>query len=229
MNSVRLRDKVIVVTGATGRAGRDVVSQLHFAGAELVLVGRDVETLQALAAQHEPQPAIITADLDDQAEAIGLFDDISVEYGQIDGVVHLVGGWAAGGVESFDPALAEKMWRQLVLTTANVTTAVRASLQASGGRFIAIGSTATERPSSQNALYSSAKAGAAQWVKALAAAFEGTEAAAYSFDVMALYTLRMQQNNPERDWTGWTRTDRLADSILSSFDKPYTNGTTLIP
>lgn len=223
-----LDGKIVLVTGVTGKAGAAVVQSLHLAGAELIVVGRDRQRLDAFAEHYEPSPQRLVVDLTDRDATEQLVRNIVEQHGRLDGVVHLVGGWTAGGVEDFDPRTAEQLWRSLVVTTANLTTASRSALIASRGRFVAVGSVTVDHPSAQNAVYGAAKSGAEHWVMALADAFEDTGASAFVLRVRALLTPAMQQRDPQRDRTGWTRVDQLAHSVLRNWDLPHTNGIRII-
>lgn len=223
-----LEGKTVLVTGATGNAGKAVCETLHLAGADVVLIGRDQTRLDQMAQRYEPVPSAMVVDLRDLDSTRHAVERIVAAHGRLDGVIHLVGGWSAGGVEHFDPVVADRMYQQLVMTTANVATAARTALIESGGRFVAVGSTASDRAEAQNALYVSAKSAAEQWVMALADSFAGTDASAFVLRVRALLTPEMQQRNPGRDHTGWTRVDQLAQAVLNNWNLPHTNGIRII-
>jgi NAD(P)-dependent dehydrogenase (short-subunit alcohol dehydrogenase family) len=223
-HSTSLSGKVIIVTGAGGSAGRAVCETLHLAGADIVVVGRDGHRLEALADLFEPKPEPVVADLTDPVQAKMVVDTVLERHHRLDGVIHLVGGWTSGGVHSHDPAAADQLWRQLVGTTANMTTAANEALQATAGRFIAVGAVAVDSPKAQNAVYGAAKTAAEHWVMALADAFGDSGASAFVLRVRALLDSETQQRNPERDYTGWTRVDQLAHAILRNWSMPHTNG-----
>jgi len=223
-HSTSLSGKVIIVTGAGGPAGRAVCETLHLAGADLVVVGRDGQRLEELAVQFEPKPEHIVADLTDPGQARMVVDTVLEHHHRLDGVIHLVGGWTSGGVRSHDPAEAEQLWHQLVGTTANMTTAANDALQATAGRFIAVGAVAVDSPKAQNAVYGAAKCAAEHWVMALADAFGDSGASAFVLRVRALLDPETQLRNPDRDYTGWTRVDQLAQAVLRNWSMPHTNG-----
>jgi short-subunit dehydrogenase len=61
---MKLTDKTVVLTGATGGIGRAIARQLDAAGARLILVGRNAERLLRLQAELEPERhRIVQADL----------------------------------------------------------------------------------------------------------------------------------------------------------------------
>lgn len=92
--SGELEGRVIAITGCTGGLGRAVALDAARAGAELVLLGRNVQKLRGLHAELEqiaPERALM-APLDlEQAIARDydqLADAVTARYGRLDGLVH---------------------------------------------------------------------------------------------------------------------------------------------
>lgn len=89
-----LRDRVILVTGATRGLGRAAALAFGARGATVVLLGRDDEALEAaydaIEAAGGPQPAAIPFDL--QAAGTRQFDElahaIESKLGRLDGILH---------------------------------------------------------------------------------------------------------------------------------------------
>lgn len=60
---MKLENKQVLLTGATGGIGRAIARQLSDAGARLTLVGRDRDKLEALQVQLAGQPSTVVADI----------------------------------------------------------------------------------------------------------------------------------------------------------------------
>ena len=85
---MQLRDKVILLTGATGGLGAALAAEFRTCGAKLVLTGRDAVKL---AAHATPGDAIIPGDLCDETFRARLIDECVQRHGRIDVLVNNAG------------------------------------------------------------------------------------------------------------------------------------------
>ncbi len=89
-----LKDKVILVTGASDGIGASISKAYARHGATVILHGRNVEKLEAVYDEiinnGDPQPAILPLDLQSAAlqQYQSLADTIAEELGRLDGIVH---------------------------------------------------------------------------------------------------------------------------------------------
>lgn len=194
---------VIVVTGATGEAGRAVCRMLLTAGHLVVAVGTDAGRLAGVDASSRH-----VAELTSPAQAERLAAEVRAEFGPVDGVVHLVGGWRAGQADS-DFAWLES---RILDTLRHTSLAFRDDLtSAEHGRFVTIGSTSADKPTWSNANYATVKSAADAWVRALASGWrkEG-RAAAVTLAVSSIGS----------DGGGATSPDTVAEAILPLWSEP---------
>jgi 3-oxoacyl-[acyl-carrier protein] reductase len=169
----------IVVTGATGEAGRAVCSALLAAGHTVVAVGSDAGRLESVDASFR-----FVCDLTDAAATLDLAARVRTEAGPADGLVHLVGGWRAGhDAEDWD-------WLEpRILTTLRLATlAFHDDLTAStAGRLVTIGSTSAANPTWGGANYATLKTAADAWVAGVASGWrKGGTAASVTLLVQSL-------------------------------------------
>jgi NAD(P)-dependent dehydrogenase (short-subunit alcohol dehydrogenase family) len=86
LNMFSLKDKVAVVTGATGALGGAVAKAYGYQGAKVVLTGRNTEKLQAVAAECKAEGlecAYIAADPGQETEAKNIIDFAVKTYGEL--------------------------------------------------------------------------------------------------------------------------------------------------
>lgn len=193
--------RLVVVAGATSASGLAVCRALVDAGARVVAVGRDPGRLAELA-EAVPGTATWLCDLADALEVAGLAAGVHEEFGRVDGLVSLVGGWRGGdGI----PEQSEEDWEFLEgsLTALRMTSReLYPDLVASdAGRLAIVSSAAVEAPDAGSASYAALKAAAESWVRAVAEGFsrEAPRASAAIFVVRALAGLE----------------DRLADAVVA--------------
>jgi NAD(P)-dependent dehydrogenase (short-subunit alcohol dehydrogenase family) len=92
--SSELEGRVIAITGSTGGLGRAIALGAARAGAELILIGRNVQKLQALHAeigQIAPERALMAPfdmELAVARDYDNLADAVAGRYGRLDGLVH---------------------------------------------------------------------------------------------------------------------------------------------
>lgn len=236
-----LRDALVVVAGAGGAAGPAVAKTLTEAGAQVVLADHRIDKIRPLAESlnaalgpprtGRPCAHPMVVDLGDEAATRRWADQLVAQFGRVDGLVHLVGGWR-GGTPLRDVDLHDWEWlaERLVRTVQHTSKAFHDPLLAArAGRFVLVSATAAHRPQATAAAYAAAKAAAEAWTLALADAFTGTSAAAVIVVVRALVTAQMRQAEPQKSFEGYTDVDTLAAEIANLWRRPAAevNGTRL--
>ncbi|RXZ71745.1 SDR family NAD(P)-dependent oxidoreductase [Agromyces albus] len=217
MTDVGVAGRTVLVTGATGASGRIVVRALLGAGARVVAVGSDDGRLGAL---EDELPGAIGehADLTDGDDVLELAMRVHARVGDIDGIIHLVGGWRGGGGI---PGQSDEDYRFLERSFTALRHVSRAFwddlLASHAGRIAIVSSTTVAAPTAGGANYAAVKAASESWMRSLAHGFTtagegaGATAAAVTFRVRALAGLE----------------DRLATSVVDLWqaDAATLNGT----
>ncbi|MGW5526506.1 SDR family NAD(P)-dependent oxidoreductase [Streptomyces xanthochromogenes] len=236
MNNGPLNGAVVAVAGAAGPAGRAALLRLAEAGAVVVGADADVERLASAvdAARYAHGGATVTGDtvdlLDLQATR-DWADRIQKDFGRIDGLVHLVGGWR--GATSFpetDLADWDLLEKLLIKTVQHTSLAFHDGLLRSDrGRFVLVSQSGAHKPTANNAAYNAGKAAAEAWTLALGDAFrkagstegtDGPQAAAAILVIKALVHDAMRAERPQAKFAGFTDVTELADAIAGVWDKP---------
>ncbi|MEU3602344.1 SDR family NAD(P)-dependent oxidoreductase [Streptomyces sp. NPDC006798] len=227
-----LEGAVVAVAGAAGPAGRAALLRLAEAGATVVGADADPERLASAvdAARYAHGGATVTGDTVDLLDLDATrewAEKTEREFGRIDGLVHLVGGWR--GSPSFaETSLADwdQLERLLIRTVQHTSLAFHDGLLRSDrGRYLLISAAGASAPTAGNAAYAASKAAAEAWTLALADAFrkaggeDGPRAAAAILVVKALVHDAMRAERPNAKFAGFTDVTELADAITGVWDR----------
>jgi NAD(P)-dependent dehydrogenase (short-subunit alcohol dehydrogenase family) len=106
---MRLRDKVILITGSTTGIGEAIARRGLAEGARVVIHGRDAERGRAIAKEYSKRAALSIADLSDPAAPAQVVDDAIRAFGALDAVVNNAAYIARSDLFSTDAAFFDKM------------------------------------------------------------------------------------------------------------------------
>ncbi|MFC8128878.1 SDR family NAD(P)-dependent oxidoreductase [Streptomyces sp. NPDC057302] len=224
---------VVAVAGAGGPAGRATLLRLAEAGATVVASDADAARLAEAvdAARYAHGGATVigdTVDLLDLDATKGWAARTEKEFGRIDGLVHLVGGWRGSATfaetDLADWDLLEKL---LIRTVQHTSLAFQDGLQRSDrGRYLLISAAGASKPTAGNAAYSASKAAAEAWTLALGDAFrkaggeQALSSAAAILVVKALVHDAMRAERPNAKFAGFTDVKELAEAIAGVWERP---------
>ncbi|MEV7413945.1 SDR family oxidoreductase [Streptomyces sp. NPDC089919] len=228
-----LSGAVIAVAGAGGPAGRAALLRLAEAGATVVASDADPARLAESvdAARYAHGGATVTGDTVDllDLEATKAWADrTEKEFGRLDGLVHLVGGWRGSktftDVDLADWELLEKL---LIRTVQHTSLAFHDGLLRSDkGRYVLISQSGAHKPVANNAAYNAGKAAAEAWTLAMADSFrkaggeDGPTAAAAILVIKALVHDAMRAERPNAKFAGFTDVTELAEAIAGVWERP---------
>lgn len=170
--------KNFVVVGASSGIGRQTAIELSQSGANVLAIGRNLERLSELK-KNSPitlvkrpprifteQLDVLTATPDDWSE---VFKNFTSTVGRINGGVYTAGIWGLTPLNSFDEALAHKIFDTSFWGAVNfVQSASRKKFSDGGASFVLMSSIAGEYSSKSLFAYSAAKAAVQSAVKSFA-------------------------------------------------------------
>ncbi|AVZ71671.1 short-chain dehydrogenase [Streptomyces lunaelactis] len=228
-----LEGAVVAVAGAAGPAGRATLLRLAEAGATVVASDADAARLAEAvdAARYAHGGATVTGDTVDLLDLNATrewADKTEKEFGRIDGLVHLVGGWR-GSASFTETDLADwQLLEKLLIRTVQHTSLAfhDGLLRSDRGRYLLISAAGASNPTAGNAAYAASKAAAEAWTLALADAFRkaggeaGPKAAAAILVVKALVHDAMRAERPNAKFAGFTDVTELAEAIAGVWDRP---------
>src|ERR1700759_5163306 len=167
-----LRDRVCVVTGASGGIGRVTAVALASEGATVVLVGRRAEVLSEVAracaeAGGRGEPLILDVTAVDAGAA--LLDACRGRDGRIDVLVNGAGTSAVRTVEQLTEEEWQAQWELHVMAPMRLMRVLAPGMAERGwGRIVNVCSSSGKRPSSTNMAYSVTKAAELSLSRAIA-------------------------------------------------------------
>ena len=175
---MRLRDKVAVVTGASSDIGRSTVGRFVQEGAKVVLVGRNLESLEAARKEASSgdgggdATVSMVCDVTDVGQVEQLANQVAGRYGRIDVLVNAAGA-LSDPVHFHEMRTADikSMIHSNMLGTLFPTRAVLSKMvEAGSGSIVNVASIAGQRaiPRVHLAAYSSAKAAVIMFTRSIA-------------------------------------------------------------
>jgi NAD(P)-dependent dehydrogenase (short-subunit alcohol dehydrogenase family) len=218
MSNASLDGRVIAIAGIGGGLGPLVAKALAEAGAIVAGTDRNQQLLDTLPAELGIDPERYdgsAVDLLDEEAARAWCAALVERFGQVDGLIHLVGGWR-GGEPLHEASLDDWDFLHglLVRTVQHTTRAFHDQLEASPhGRFVLVSAKQAQAPTNTNAAYAAAKAAAEAWTLAFADGFEPGGATANIVVVEAILTPRMREESPGEEFPTFTPAEHLAEAI----------------
>jgi NAD(P)-dependent dehydrogenase (short-subunit alcohol dehydrogenase family) len=158
-----MKNKTIVITGATGVLGNLVAKTFAERGHNLALLDKDQDKLDSLTRNlNLPSERLHTQTMDllDKQAVHDSARAVLTKFGSVHALFHLIGGWVGGKtfVETSGEDL-EFMLNQHVHTTFNLFKSYSAHLSANGwGRVIVVSASTTTNPPGKSGAYTAAKA-----------------------------------------------------------------------
>jgi len=172
---MRLKGKIAIVTGASSDIGASIVKRFVEEGAKVVLLGRNIESLEKTRNSIDKKDVTVSmsCDITNESQVLHTVEQIAANYGKIDILVN-----NAGAIN--DPVHFHEMPDSDIMNLINVnmlgvfkmTKAALIKMLGSkgGGCIVNIGSISSERaiPKVHLAVYSATKAAVSMFTKAIA-------------------------------------------------------------
>jgi short-subunit dehydrogenase len=186
-----LKDRVVVVTGASSGIGAALARSLGTRGATVALVARRGERLRSVAQQIQAaggRASVHPGDVADSAVVRRSAEEILHQHGRVDGLANAAGFVHHGLVKDHPPAEAARLVEVNVLGTLHWTQALLPALRGSDSAWIAnVSSFAGLIPQPDEAVYSATKAAITSFSAAL-----GHELAPLGVHVLAVHPVLVE-------------------------------------
>jgi NAD(P)-dependent dehydrogenase (short-subunit alcohol dehydrogenase family) len=214
----------ILVTGGTGQLGGAVLADLLDAGATVVSTWVAERELQHLDSGVKDKVQLVQADLSSDEGC----ETAVAAATPLDGLVNLVGGFAAGGRFHEEPIeTLEKMLALNLMTAARMCRAALPSLmQGDGGTIVCVGAKHALAPFPGGAAASTSKAALLALVKALDAEYRQDGVRVNAILPNLIDTPANRASDPDADTSNWVQPTEIARVIrfLSSSDSAPISG-----
>ncbi|KAA2284328.1 SDR family oxidoreductase [Arenimonas fontis] len=206
-----LTGKKIAVTGAFGALGTAVVQALVAQGAKVAALDH---------AEAPRKPAELAGaslhggvDLGDGGAARAALARIAGDFGGLDGLVNIAGGFAwekvqGGALETWDA-----MYRMNLRTAVSACMAALPHLQ-EGGRIVNIGANAATRGELGKGAYAASKAGVAKLTESLAEELKERGITVNALLPSIIDTPANRRDMPDADFSRWVKPEQLAATIV---------------
>jgi NAD(P)-dependent dehydrogenase (short-subunit alcohol dehydrogenase family) len=213
-----LKDRVAVITGASGGLGRVVAQRFAEAGSSLVLVGTNGDKLADLERELQLPPGRVltyATDLTQPESAGKVYEAVLAKFGRVEMLLHFVGGWIGGKpvtqvlTEEVSSMLQQHVWTTYYLTQAFVPALVKNSW----GRIIVVSSPVVANPPANVAPYTIAKSGQEALILTLAEELKNTGVTANVLRVRTIDVRHERDEAPTSKNASWTTPEEIASAI----------------
>ncbi len=215
--NLQLADRIAVISGATGGLGPAVVRALVESGALVVATARNLAHLESLpTALGLPAQSIrpMAADATSQPSLAALRDKVLAEFGHVDILVNLAGGFRGGSVLT----VSRETWEGLIALNATsllltCQAFVPGMVERGDGRVINVAAQSALRARKNNAAYAASKSAVLRFTEALA---EEVQAHGVRVNAVLPGTIDTPDNRrsmPKADPSAWTPPEKIASVI----------------
>ena len=221
-------NQVVLVTGACGNLGQAVAARFREAGATLVLLDLDREGLRQAYGEETLQLRFAAADLLDRAEVAAAIKDAVDQYGRIDVLCNIAGGFRMGHAVHETP---DQEWNFLFdLNARSVLHAVHAvvphMLAAGRGRIVNVGAASALKGMARMGAYCASKDVVIRITEAMSAELRDSNINVNCVLPSIIDTPENRAAMPGADPARWVAPDALASVIafLASEDAQAIHG-----
>lgn len=206
----------VVITGAAGALGRDVVRHFQEAGARLALIDKSAGSLMdAFPELDTSRHLLLDGDLLSPREMEEVTARIRGHFGHVDVLIHLAGGFEMGeDVRSLSRASWDRMMEINAWSfVAVVQSILPLMLNQEVGRIVAVSAKVAERGMANMAAYIASKSALQRIVESLAHELGDHGICVNSVAPNVLDTPANRRAMPDADTAGWVSTAAAARTV----------------
>ena len=208
----------VIVTGAFGALGQVVARTLVQGGARVALLDAAPDVPFALADEFAAQSLMPRIDLSQYAATQAAIARVAAQWGGIDALVNIAGGFVWEPIEAGDPANWDRMF------TINLKTALHAcksalpfllarAAQSGRARVVNIGAGAAAKAAAGMGAYAASKAGVLRLTEALSEETKDRGLTVNAILPGIIDTPTNRTDMPDADTTRWVAPEAIADVV----------------
>ena len=150
-------DKVVIVTGGGAGIGRAAAIQFASQGARVIVTGRRIEPLKALAAKHR-NIVFTVADASSEEDAVKTVEGAIYRYGRLDALVNNAGAGASEPLTTMNERKIAALFAVNVFGPSMLASAAVPHLAATGGSIVNVSSSYGHKAAAMLSHYAASKA-----------------------------------------------------------------------
>jgi NAD(P)-dependent dehydrogenase (short-subunit alcohol dehydrogenase family) len=213
-----LKDRVVLITGASGALGSVVVREFAQTEARMALTSRSPAALHELVSQtdlSEEGAAVLGADVTQVERVDALVKDVIGRFGRLDVLLNTVGAWSGGApvaetsVDDWEHMLSVNLRSAFLLSRA----VLPHMLGAGWGRIIHVSSKTAVEPRAKQAGYAVSKMGLITLTEAIAAEVKGTGVTANVILPSIIDTPANRASMPKANPEKWVSPEQIAATM----------------
>ncbi len=211
-------DRNIIVTGAAGNLGKSVVEKFKREGYKIIATiepdsGDEIEDADDL----------YEVDVTDEASAQAFAKEYQLQYGEVDSIILLVGGYAGGNIETTSTEDIQKMMKLNFFSAFNMVKYFLPMMKkANQGSFLFVGARPALQPEDGKEVvaYALSKSMVVNLADYVAEESKGTKIRSHIFVPSIIDTPQNREGMPDADFSQWVHPDEIAEAMHYAINNP---------
>jgi NAD(P)-dependent dehydrogenase (short-subunit alcohol dehydrogenase family) len=211
-------DRNIIVTGAAGNLGKSVVEKFKREGYKIIATiepdsGDEIEDADDL----------YEVDVTDEASAQAFAKEYQLQYGEVDSIILLVGGYAGGNIEATSTEDIQNMMKLNFFSAFNMVKYFLPMMKkANQGSFLFVGARPALQPEDGKEVvaYALSKSMVVNLADYVAEESKGTKIRSHIFVPSIIDTPQNREGMPDADFSQWVHPDEIAEAMHYAINNP---------
>lgn len=217
-------ERNIIVTGAAGNLGKAVVEKFKREGYRVIAT-----ILPDSGDEVEEADDVYELDVTDEKAVAAFASEYNLQYGEVDAIGLLVGGYGKGAIEQTSLEDLEKMFKLNFYSAFNmVKNFLPVMKKADFGNFLFIGARPALQPADGKGVvaYALSKSLVGELAKYVAEETKNTKIRAHIFVPSIIDTPENREAMPDSEYSSWVSPSEIAEAMHFAVNNPALRNTT---